>query len=284
MNTEVPISAEGVVYHIMAKESDVADNILLVGDPGRVSFVASFFDKGSIRFDNKNREICTMTGTYKGLPVTCMSTGMGCDNLEIVMTELHILKEFNPKTRQWGPKRRLNLIRCGTCGCPQEGLDAGSLAITHLGIGMDNTGRFYGRRLMENSDNGNLYEKPAVQELERSVQGTELRGIPPYVTTAHPDITNTLARLAKNLKRNSEVGHTASASGFYACQGRKVGRIADIQYPNLIENLQSVRAAGRRVVNIEMENSSLCHISHALGYRAGTVCVVVATRYVFFYH
>eukprot|EP01061_Rhynchopus_euleeides_P016846 TRINITY_DN28189_c0_g1_i1.p1 TRINITY_DN28189_c0_g1~~TRINITY_DN28189_c0_g1_i1.p1 ORF type:complete len:356 (+),score=112.59 TRINITY_DN28189_c0_g1_i1:118-1068(+) len=278
MNTEVPISADGLVYHIHARAQDIADNVILVGDPGRVDFVASFFDAGSVRFTKQNREIRTVTGVFRGMPVTAMSTGMGCDNVEIVVTELHILKEFDVSTRTWGAKRPLNLIRCGTCGCPQEGVPAGALAVTHLGIGLDNTGRYYSDALLAKSDNGPLLQQPGVQEMTQALARVPLGSMPPYVTTAHPDITNTLEALGKRLKRDVVVGHTASGSGFYACQGRKVGRLSDIKYPDLTDQLASLSASGRKVVNIEMENSALCHISHALGYRAGTICVVVATR------
>ena len=278
MNTEVPISADGLVYHINARGADIADNILLVGDPGRVAFVAGFFDAGSVRFKTANREIATMTGTYKGVPVTAMSTGMGTDNVEIVLTEIHILKEYDYKTGRWTGPKKVNLIRCGTCGSPQADVTVGSLAVTHLGIGMDNTGRYYHDRLLRQSANGDLLKNKDVQELARSVNSQPLGQMPPYFTTAHPDVTGTLQRLGRGRSRPVVVGHTASASGFYACQGRKVGRLSDIRFPDLPAMLTKVRAAGRPVVNIEMECSALCHISHILGYRAGCVCVVLAAR------
>eukprot|EP01064_Diplonema_japonicum_P036321 TRINITY_DN8119_c0_g4_i1.p1 TRINITY_DN8119_c0_g4~~TRINITY_DN8119_c0_g4_i1.p1 ORF type:complete len:332 (+),score=85.62 TRINITY_DN8119_c0_g4_i1:61-996(+) len=269
MNTEVPISADGLVYHIAARSDDVADNILLVGDPGRVPFVASFFDSGSVRFKANNREIATMTGTYKGVPVTAMSTGMGTDNVEIVLTEIHILKEFDAKRKVWTGPKVVNIIRCGTCGCPQADIEPGALAVTQLAIGLDNTGKYYSKRSStSNSD---------MEELERGLSATALRDVSPYVSTAHPIITNTLKKLGDRKQRKMVVGHTASAPGFYACQGRKVGRLSDIRF-DIPQELSRVRAAGSKVVNIEMETSALCHISRILGYRSGAICVVLANR------
>eukprot|EP01062_Namystynia_karyoxenos_P065894 TRINITY_DN59949_c0_g1_i1.p1 TRINITY_DN59949_c0_g1~~TRINITY_DN59949_c0_g1_i1.p1 ORF type:complete len:341 (+),score=118.09 TRINITY_DN59949_c0_g1_i1:86-1024(+) len=269
MNTEVPIDASGKVYHLACTGQDVADNILLVGDPGRVKDVAALFDSGSLRFEAHNREIVTMTGTYKGVPVTAMSTGMGTDNVEIVMTELHIIKEYQHSTGTWGPRRMLNIIRCGTCGCPHADVDPGTLAVTECALGLDNTGRFY----------ADVPPPDAAQrELTAAVQATPLRDIPPYVARAHPQVTGTLSRLAASRSRRHIVGHTASASGFYACQGRRVGHLSNIRFPQLPELLAGLRANGKPVANIEMETSALCQIGGILGYRAGAVCVVLANR------
>lgn len=144
MNTEVPIDAAGKVYHLDCTREDIAPNVILVGDPGRVPKVSGLFDEGSIRFKSSNREIVIHTGAYKGVPVTTLSTGMGTDNTEIVLTELHILYEFNHKDKTWAkPATPINLIRCGTCGCPHADVTPGTLAVTQLSIGMDNTGTFY---------------------------------------------------------------------------------------------------------------------------------------------
>eukprot|EP00659_Diplonema_papillatum_P001983 gene1983-3023_t len=274
MNTEVPISSDGVVYHINARSADIADNILLVGDPGRVPFVASMFDKGSVRFEGMNREIRTMTGTYQGLPVTAMSTGMGTDNVEIVMTEIHILKEFNVGTKKWSTTPpQVNVIRCGTCGCPQADVDVGSLAITFGGIGLDNTGKYYQDSLLRGLPND-----ATLKELRDSINKTELKEVQPYLNLAHPTVSGTLNSLAQQRKRKAVLGFTASAPGFYASQGRRVGRLSAIRY-DVPAALQKVRGGGKRVVNIEMECSALCHLGHMLGYRCGAVCVVLANRY-----
>eukprot|EP00756_Hemistasia_phaeocysticola_P036707 Hpha_TRINITY_DN16657_c0_g2::TRINITY_DN16657_c0_g2_i1::g.178436::m.178436/K00757/udp, UPP; uridine phosphorylase len=271
MNTEVPIDATGKVYHLDCTREDIAPNVILVGDPGRVPKVSGLFDEGSVRFKSSNREIVIHTGTYKGVPVTTLSTGMGTDNTEIVLTELHILYEFNHKERTWAkPATPINLIRCGTCGCPHADVAPGSLAVTQLSIGMDNTGTFYADVPPPDA---------AMQELVKAIESSPLKSIPPYVTRADPLVTETIQAAAPPAKRRrTVVGHTASASGFYACQGRKVGRLAGLKFPSLPDDLSKLKADGKPVVNIEMETSALCQLSRILGYRAGAVCVVVANR------
>jgi len=271
MNTEVPITACGKVYHLDCTSEDVATNIILVGDPGRVPKVSSFFDEGSVRFKNSNREIVVHTGAYKGVPVTALSTGMGTDNCEIVLTELHVLFEFNHKEKTWTkPTRPINIIRCGTCGCPQGDVIPGTLAVTQLAIGLDNTGTYYAEVPPPDA---------AMAELVKAIESSPLKSIPPYVSRAHPLVTESISAAAPEAKRRRMVvGHTASAPGFYACQGRKVGRLGGLKFPTLPDDLGRLKADGKSVVNIEMETSSICQLSSILGYRAGAVCVVLANR------
>jgi uridine phosphorylase len=264
IDPDIPLNPNGVVYHIEANSSDIADRIILVGDPGRVPWAATFFDPGSIRFEHQHREIRTMTGTYKGIPVTCLSTGMGTDNIEIILNELQILKEYNAQTGHWGERSQLTLIRVGTCGSPQD-IPLGSLAITQQAIGLDNTCQYY-----TTSNN------PEISDLARRANQTPLGQVGLYATKAHPEITAALAHSAKTHAQNRRhlIGTTASASGFYACQGRAVGRLKPhMRFPNLINILAELD-----VLNLEMENSTLCFLSHLLGWRAGTICAVVSTR------
>jgi len=273
MDTEVPIDASGKVYHLDCTSKDIATNVILVGDPGRVPKVSALFDEGSIRFKNSNREIVVHTGAYKGVPVTAMSTGMGTDNCEIVLTELHILYEFNTKEKTWTkPSVPINIIRCGTCGCPQADVIPGTLAVTQLSIGLDNTGTYYAESEIPPPDT-------AMTELVKAIESSPLRSIPPYVSRAHPLVTESIHAAAPPAKRRrTVVGHTASAPGFYACQGRKVGRLGGLKFPTLPDDLGRLKADGKSVVNIEMETSSICQLSRILGYRAGAVCVVLANR------
>ncbi len=261
---DIPLNSEGVVYHIEAKPSDIADQIILVGDPGRVPWTASFFDPGSVRFDHQHREIRTMTGTYKGTPVTCLSTGMGTDNIEIILNELQILKEYDAHTGHWMKPSKLTLIRVGTCGSPQD-IPLGSLAITQQALGLDNTCQYY-----------TAPKDPETVRLTEQANQTPLGAIGVYASKAHPDITAALARSASINAPNRPhlIGTTASASGFYACQGRAVGRFkSHMRFPNLIDILGELK-----VLNLEMENSALCFLSNLLGWRAGTICAVVSTR------
>ncbi|KAG8345611.1 putative Phosphorylase superfamily [Trypanosoma vivax] len=299
-NPDLPLTPEGTTYHLNCKSADLADRIILVGDPGRVEVVASFFDKDSIRFRTHHREMYIATGTYKGTPVSVLSTGMGTDNLEIVMNEIHLLKEYDVERGAWRPlvgscdassgippfdPSSVKLIRVGTCGSPSPSVPVGCLAITRHVIGTDNTCLYY--RAEARGDT------PDLQEVRRVArEQTGLGAIDIYTTMAHPAITQGLATACEkhNKAATTEeekqpyvVGTTSTASGFYACQGREVGRFRGrITLPNLVEELSKLKfnlSTGTEVVvNIEMETSGLCCLSRMLGYQAGVVCAVVAKR------
>jgi uridine phosphorylase len=292
VDPDLPLTPDGVVYHLACRGKDIADKFIFVGDPGRVPIVAERFDKGSLEFDGSHREIRVMTGKYKGVRVTVLSTGMGTDNVEIVINEIHALKEYDVTTGAWlddkkRPAGKIHIIRVGTCGCPRADVAVGTLAITHHGIGMDNTCRYYVSPY-----------KPTVGEanLCNAANATGLGRVGVYATCAHPDVTAALVASAdafnKGLKKGAAqqgyiVGTTASGSGFYGCQGRAVGRFRGrLAVPNLVDDLGSIAftpsgAKGAKqevVVNIEMENSALCFLSKCLDYKAGTVCAIVARR------
>jgi uridine phosphorylase len=281
------VTPDGVVYHLACKATDIADKFILVGDPGRVPVVAERFDKGSVSFDGTHREIRVMTGTYKGTPVTVLSTGMGTDNVEIVINEIHALKEYNVQTGEWlsdkeRPAGKIHLIRVGTCGCPRADVAVGTLAITQHGLGMDNTCQYYVSPYKPTTSETNLL---------KAATATGLGKVGVYTTCAHADVTAALvaAAAAFNNANSSApqptiVGTTASGSGFYGCQGRAVGRFRGrLAVPNLVDDLGGIsfKSTGGRqetVVNIEMENSAVCFLSKCLDYKAGTVCAIVARR------
>lgn len=273
---DLPIDANGVIYHLACKRADLSDRILLVGDPGRVPVVAAHFDANSITFDGTHREIRIMTGAFHGRRVTVLSTGMGTDNVEIVINEIHALFELNTATMKWADQPAdVVMIRVGTCGSPLAGVIPGTLAITKHALGMDNTCRYY----VDHSGLGKSLRDEAMK--------TPLGGIGVYGSQAHPAVTAAIDAAAARVapSRPRVIGATASGSGFYGCQGRVVGRFANhVAIPNLVDVLGSIRfddgegAAHGRVVNIEMENSAICCLSSILGYRAGTVCVIVAAR------
>ncbi|ESS67982.1 nucleoside phosphorylase [Trypanosoma cruzi] len=298
---DLPVTADGVTYHLNCKSDQLADRILLVGDPGRVDTVAAFFDAGSVRFRSENREIFIATGTYKGTPVSVLSTGMGTDNVEIVINEIHLLKEYDFERCAWRPRvgdadvppgvkvfdpSSVKMIRVGTCGSPFPDMPLAALAITRHVIGMDNTCLYY--KVKEQ-----MQKSKDLQEVQRVVkEQTSLGAIDVYATKAHPAITNGIVAACKafngNLPAGSTeqlyvVGATATASGFYACQGRAVGRFREhLLAPKLVEELSKVQfdvSEGKEIVaNIEMETSAVCFLSHLLGYQAGSMCVVVAKR------
>jgi uridine phosphorylase len=213
--------------------------------------------------------------------VTVLSTGMGTDNIEIVLNELHALIDCDNETKAWAPSAPtsppVRLIRVGTCGSPHSDANVGDLAITSHVLGMDNTAYYYERPPLTGAD----------AELQCAIDGTALgRTTRPYAGHADPEMVSRL-RLAVagvNPQRRALVGATASGSGFYGCQGRQTGRLR-LGVPTLLADLAGVRVARAgpdgsdlRVVNIEMECSSLCVLSALLGYRATAVCAIVATR------
>ena len=287
MDPDLPIDCEtGIVYHLACTRKDLADRFIFVGDPARVEVVAARFDAGSIIFSGSHREIAITTGTYKGVPVTCLSTGMGTDNVEIVINEIHALKEYDVATRQWMSEEeskvaasKVRIIRVGTCGSPQKDAVCGQLAITRHCIGMDNTCRYY---TIPAADAAGAALSKIVNE-----EGPFSRVGGAYTTNAHPDITKALVTTAEALesKRKIAVGITATGSGFYGCQGRVVGRFKNhVSIPNLVDFLGTVslpiegEQVPEQVVNIEMETSAVCCLSNMLGYKAGTVCAVLAKR------
>lgn len=303
VDPDLPLSPEGSTYHLSCTSKDLAERIILVGDPGRVKVVADYFDKGSISFESAHREINIATGTYKGKRVSCVSTGMGTDNVEIVVNEIHVLKEYDVEKRGWRPRlgavnakvesagaplfdpSSIKLIRVGTCGTPRDDVELGSLAITRYGIGLDNTAQYY-------LPAEEIQNSPGVQEVLKQVkeQTTLGKHIQIYATKAAPQITNGLVAAAEAFNKDHAaspqgffVGTTCSSSGFYGCQGRAVGHfVGKLRVPELMKELGALRFSvpegEEKVGNMEMENSSLCFLSNILGYQGGTICPVVARR------
>lgn len=298
VDPDLPMSPDGTTYHLSCRGGDLADCIILVGDPGRVKTVAEYFDKDSLTFEASHREINIATGKYKGVPVSVISTGMGTDNVEIVVNEIHVLKEYDVQNAMWRVRpgdadaakakevfepSRVKLIRVGTCGSPNPDVTLGSLAVTRYAVGLDNTCQYYEAPAVNDSAD--------VKEVLAQVKKTTLGKIQIYATRAAPAITNSLVRACEGFNKDKSgeakqdyyVGTTCSCSGFYACQGRSVGRFrGHIVAPNLMEELGKVSfkvsEGVEKVANLEMENSSLCFLSNCLGYQAGTVCVVIAKR------
>lgn len=298
VDPDLPLTPEGLTYHVTCTSEHLADRIVLVGDPGRVKMIGTYLDKDSISYEASHREINVITGKYHGVPVTVLSTGMGTDNVEIVMNEVHILKEYDVPNRRWRtrvgetPKdpsetlfdpSKVKLIRVGTCGSPNDEISVGCLAVTQYAIGMDNTCQYYDAPAVNHTAD--------VQAVLKAVQATSLGKVQIYATKAAPGITSGLvesckllnAKLPADQQQAYYVGTTCSGSGFYGCQGRSVGRFrGHLTVPQLTEELGDLRfhvsEGVQRVSNIEMENSALCYLSNFLGYQAGTVCVVIAGR------
>lgn len=265
---------------ILKGTDGVPPNIFLVGDPDRVEAVVKYFDYGA-EFTAENREFKTAAGHYHGIPMAVMSVGIGTDNTEIAAVELHALWEYNHRTRKWHkPVVKPNIIRIGTCGCPQKDIPVGSLAITYpAAIGLDNTGIYYPFQS----------KNPAIIALQKAIKSSPLIQIPAYASGFTPKVAKALRKACQSIGlEESEgkgfyIGCTSSASGFYGPQGRKVGRLGEISGKILIPDLQdilgSIRVGRLRVVNNEMEASVMGRIfGEILGYNVGAICAVLANR------
>lgn len=259
--SELIINADGSAFHIHLKPEQVRDNIIFVGDPGRVDMVASMFD--TIDYEVSSREFHTIGGSYKGKPIMVISHGIGPDNIEIVMTELDALVNIDFETRKVKQKHRtLNIVRIGTSGSLQENLHIGDFVIAEKGVGFDGILNFYADR-----------DKVCDLEFERQFcLHTEWES-----TWAAPYTVDADRELVERIGRDDMVrGYTIAAVGFYAPQGRQVRlKLAD---PNLNEKIESFRYAGRPITNFEMESACLQGMARLLGHKAMTVCCIIAER------
>lgn len=266
MNQPIPesqlvLNSEGAVYHLNLHPDQLADDVLLVGDPGRVELIASFFDK--IEVERQNRELVTRTGYFNGKRITVMSTGMGTDNLDIVMNELDALANIELKTRI--PKeghRSLNLIRIGTCGALQPEIEVeDSYVATRYAIGLDGLLYFYGK----NEEVNNVAMRDAfIKQMDYP------KDLPlPYVVECSKDLFD---RLAQGYYQ----GVTATAPGFYGPQGRTLRM--NLAYPEHNRKIESFNYQGWRVCNFEMESSALYGLGKMMGHNCLTICVAIANR------
>ncbi|MBO4416707.1 MAG: nucleoside phosphorylase [Bacteroidales bacterium] len=260
--SELIINADGSAFHLHIKPDQLADDVLLVGDPGRVGMVSSYFD--TIEAEGQSREFRFATGIYKGKRMTCLSHGIGPDNIDIVMTELDALANIDFDTREIKPDhRRLTLVRMGTCGAIQPDIPLGSAILSHVSIGFDCLMRWYA-----NLDKINLndYEDDFLRFMD-----WDAAGLPrPYFVKASQ-------RLIDQFSDWTVKGMTISAPGFYGPQGR-VLRL-NLAMPDMLEKLEKWRYDGRRITNFEMESSALAGMSAQLGHDAITVCCAIANRY-----
>lgn len=259
--SQLVINSDNSAFHIHLKPEQLRDNIILVGDPSRVSMVASYFDK--IDYEVSSREFHTIGGEYKGKKLMCISHGIGGDNIEIVLTELDALANIDFKTRKVKPEHRtLNLVRIGTSGSLQFDLGIGEFVIAEKGTGFDGILNFYADR-----------DKVCDLDFEREFcRHTEWDP-----TWAAPYTVDADASLVEKIGRNDMLrGFTIAAVGFYAPQGREVR--LKLKDPRLNEKIESFRFNGRPVTNFEMESACLQGLSKLLGHRAMTVCCIIAQR------
>ncbi|GHT01902.1 phosphorylase [Bacteroidia bacterium] len=259
---QLPINADGSVFHLHLKPEQLADKIVMMGDPERVPLVASFFD--SVEFDQQCREFRTITGMYKGKRITALSHGIGCDNLDIVMTELDALANIDLQKREVKAEsfRQLTLVRIGTSGGLQPFCPIGSYVASEISMGMDGLLFFYA--VGDQLNDWNLTKK-FVQHTNWSMH----RAVP-YFVRADEELLN---RVGHDMIR----GITVSASGFYGPQGRHV-RLG-LSYPEQNSLLESFESDGLKICNYEMESAALTGLAALMGHKAMTACLIIAGRY-----
>lgn len=261
--SQLIVNADGSIFHLHIKPEHLADKIILVGDQGRVDLVASFFDEGSIECDIQSREFHTITGRYKGKRISCISTGIGTDNCDIVMNEIDALANIDLTTRtEKETPRVLDIVRVGTCGGMQEDIPLGTFLVSEKSIGWDGVLAFYEDR-DKISDVG--FEKALVDFI-----GYPAKAAVPYVVSANPELVERIAR--DDMMR----GCTIAANGFYGPQGRvlRVGLAVE----DINEKITAFRYEGQRITNYEMEGSCIAGLALHMGHRAMTVCCVIAQR------
>ena len=265
-SSELIINEDGSIFHLHIKPEQLADRIILVGDPGRVDTVASHFDSKECNI--QSREFHTITGTYKGKRITCLSHGIGCDNLDIVMNELDALANIDFKEREDKPEHRtLTLVRIGTCGGLQPEAPLGTFIASVKSIGFDGLLNYYAGR-------NEVCDLELEKAFTRHMNWCPQKGAP-YVAVADPSLIDQVA--GKEMLR----GITIACGGFYGPQGRQIR--LKIQDPNQNEKVESFRyqtpEGELKICNFEMESSALAGLASLLGHRAMTCCMVIANRY-----
>ena len=262
--SELIINPDGSIFHLHVRPEQLADKVILVGDPGRVALVASHFE--SKECEVESREFRTVTGTYQGKHITVLSTGIGCDNIDIVMNELDALANIDFATRTDRPEHRtLELVRIGTCGGLQPFTPEGTFVASERSIGFDGLLNFYGGR-------DQVCDLAFEAEFVTHMAWKGNQCIPhPYVVRANAELIDRIA--GEEMVR----GVTIAAGGFFGPQGRRLRiPLADPQQNEKIMNF--VSSEGKRITNFEMESSALAGLSLLLGHKAMTCCMVIANR------
>lgn len=262
-SSELIINQDGSVFHLHVKPEWLADKVIVVGDPGRVTLVASHFEQKECEVSN--REFHTVTGWYHGKRITVLSTGIGCDNVDIVVNELDALANIDFDTREVKPVlRQLDIVRIGTCGGLQPFTPAGTYICSDISIGLDGLLNFYSGR-------NAVCDLPMERALLNHL-GWSGNLCAPYPYVIHAD-----SELCKRIAGDDMIhGITVACGGFYGPQGRQLRiPLAD---PHQNEKIESFEYQGRKITNYEMESSALAGLSKLLGHRATTVCLVIADR------
>jgi uridine phosphorylase len=258
-DSELILNPNGSIFHLHLLPHQISNIILLVGDPGRVEMVSNNFD--SIEHKVQNREFATHTGTYNNKRVSVVSTGIGTDNIDIVINELDALVNIDLKERVVKKEHtQLKLIRIGTSGALQKEIDVDSFVLSQYGLGMDGLLHFYKNNFKEEEEILNAF-------IAQTGWGAPLNA--PYLVKGS-------TQLFDLLKEGMHNGITATACGFYGPQGRRLR--LDMAIDSLNEKLTAFNYKEHRITNFEMETSALFGLSKLLGHEAITACAIIANR------
>jgi len=261
-SSELITNEDGSVFHLHLHPGDLADQIILVGDPSRVEMIASYFDH--IEIKKSDREFHTTTGQYKGRRISVISTGIGPDNIDIVMNELDALVNIDLQTKEIKPeKKRLNIVRIGTSGSVQADVPVHSFVISEMSLGIDGVLRFY-------RDNETVCDTAFEDAFIKECHWTPLAARP-YAVKASPELVSKLHTAGVTVK-----GVTLTANGFYGPQGR-VLRLP-LAMPGINDRITAFRYEGYKVTNYEMESAAITGLCNLLGHRAATICLIIANR------
>ena len=258
--SELIINEDGSIFHLHLKPHELADKVILVGDPGRVALVASHFD--GVECEVNNREFRTITGNFKNKRITIVSTGIGCDNIDIVLNELDALANINFETRKEKTiLRQLTLVRIGTCGGLQKNTPIGTFIASKKSIGFDGLLNYYAKR----------------EELDITFENEFKKQINWNPQLGNPYVADADMKLLEQIAQDDMVrGITISCGGFFGPQGRRLRiPLAD---PLLNEKIVKFEYNGDRITNFEMESSALAGLSSLMGHKAMTCCMVIANR------
>ena len=259
--SELIINEDGSCFHLHLRPEQLADHVVLVGDPARVNTVADHFDTRECEV--ASREFHTITGTYKGKRITCQSHGIGCDNIDIVVNELDTLANIDYQTREERDTHRtLTMVRIGTCGGLQPYTPTGSFVASVKSIGFDGLLNYYAGR-------NQVCDLQLEKAFTEHMQWDPIKGAP-YVSVAD-------AQLIDQIGHDMVRGYTISCGGFYGPQGRVLR--ANIADPTQNQKIEAFEYDGMRICNFEMESSALAGLAALLGHRAMTCCMVIANRY-----
>ena len=260
--SELIINEDGSCFHLHLRPGQLADKVILVGDPARVNTVAAHFDTQECEVSS--REFHTITGTYKGKRITCQSHGIGCDNIDIVMNELDTLANIDYQTRtEKEAHRTLTCVRIGTCGGLQPFTPTGCFVASVKSIGFDGLLNYYAGR-------NQVCDLKMEEAFKKHMNWDPIKGAP-YVAVADKGLIDQVA--ADDMVK----GYTVACGGFYGPQGRKLR--AEIADPNQNEKIESFEYDGMKICNFEMESSALAGLATLLGHRAMTCCMVIANRF-----